>query len=162
MLALLRGAAVVILLVAGPGHALAKCGDDPGDASAVAAARAQVDAECDCGAAPDHGTYVRCAAGIAKERANAEPSLLPRQCRGAVRRCAARSTCGKPGAVTCCREKTLYGRTSIHCSIQKDAPTCGARRGCVGSYTSCCDSCSTTGCASPSGAFLAGHEVLAF
>ena len=158
MVALLRGSWLVMLLLVGAGHALAECGDDPGDAAAIAAARAQIDDECDCAGVPNHGTFVRCAARIAKERAKADPPLLPRQCKGAVKRCAARSTCGKPGTVTCCREKTLYGQTAIHCNIMKDAATCVARGGCAGTHTSCCDSCTATGCASPSGAFV-GADV---
>src|SRR5262249_31646793 len=60
-------------------------------------------------------------------------------CRGAVERCAAKSTCGKPGFVTCCRTSAL-GKT--RCSVKKDAAHCTASHGTVGTCTSCCDACS--------------------
>ena len=133
------------------GPAVAGCGDNPGDAEAVAAARAQVAADCDCAGAPSHGAYVSCAAGVANERANAEPPLLPRYCKGAVKKCAARSTCGKPGFVTCCRTSSA-GKTK--CSTKRDAAHCVAPAGgaaCAGdlTFSSCCDACTDGGCASP-------------
>ena len=55
----------VALLMGASDRALAKCGDNPGDAAAVAATRAQVDAQCPCGSAMKHGDYVRCARSVA-------------------------------------------------------------------------------------------------
>src|SRR5262245_12086922 len=64
-------------------------------------------AECPCdlgvpggtAAATNHGHYVSCVAhavnGLAKDK------TIPNNCKGKIRRCAARSTCGKPGAVVC-------------------------------------------------------------
>jgi hypothetical protein len=138
----------------------AACGDAPGDAAAVAAARAQVEADCPCGGFPNHGQYVRCAAGVAKARADAD--LLPKSCKGAVVKCAAKSTCGKPGFVTCCRT-SASGVTK--CSTKKDASKCTAPKNgsaCVSSFSSCCDACTETGCASPSGAFLDGPSASHF
>jgi hypothetical protein len=134
--------------------AYAKCGDAAGDAAAVAAARAEVDATCNCATAPNHGTYVKCAKDIAKARADA--MTLPKNCKGAVIKCAAKSTCGKPGFVTCCRTNAA-GNTK--CSTKPNAGKCTAPNGgsaCVGIFSSCCDACTETGCASPSGAFLDG------
>lgn len=142
-------------------RAEARCGDDPGDAAAVAAARAEVDATCDCAGSETHGAYVGCAAGVANARA--EANLLPRNCKGRVKRCAARSTCGKPGFVTCCRTNA---RGKTRCSTKASTTMCVAPPGgsaCVGSATSCCDACSEGGCAgSPSGAFVTGLERTGF
>ena len=119
---------------------LAKCDPtaDP-DKSDIANARAAIAASCDCAGAASHGAYVSCAV----QQANA--TLVNKGCAGAVKRCAARSTCGKPGAVTCCVTKT----TGTKCTIKRDAGHCTGGAGgtaCVGNYASCCDACSSTGC----------------
>lgn len=149
----LLSAAALTLALSAP--AQARCGDDPGDAAAVAATRAQVTATCPCDGFPNHGQYVKCARGVANDLADA--NALPKSCKGAVVSCAARSTCGKPGFVTCCRTDK-NGNTK--CSTKKDATKCTAPKGgtaCVGTQSSCCDACTTSGCAgSPSGAFLDG------
>src|SRR6185295_1804403 len=94
-------ALITVPLFFGAGSsAFAACLDEPGGAAALAAAKAQVAADCDCEGAASHGAYVRCATRVAKERATA--GLLPPGCRGRVRRCAARSICGKPNFITCC------------------------------------------------------------
>jgi hypothetical protein len=136
-------ALVLGVLVAGADPARAACADP----AAVAAARAAADAQCSCAAASNHGQYVKCVRGVAQ--AAAEAGTLPRNCKGQVIRCAAKSTCGKPGFVTCCRT-TAAGRTT--CSIKKDASKCKAPQGgsaSVGATPSCCDACG-----SPSGAFV--------
>src|SRR5262245_14021633 len=151
MRVLLPGVLAIAVWCTSPAPALAGCGDHPGDTEAVAAARAQVAPDCDCAGAASHGAYVSCAAHVANDRANADPSLLPRYCKGAVKRCAARSTCGKPGFVTCCRTSSA-GMTK--CSTKSDASLCIAPAGgsaCVGdpSFSSCCDACTGSGCAAP-------------
>jgi hypothetical protein len=128
-----RLVAVVVLLA--PLVAHARCGDAPGDAQAVADARLQVERDCPCATAATHGAHVRCAAAVAKDRV--DRGLLPRQCKSAVKRCAARSTCGKPGYVTCCRVRN--GETK--CSTARDAARCEARGGTPGACPSCCDAC---------------------
>jgi hypothetical protein len=141
-------------------RAYAGCGDNPGDDAAVAAARAQVDVDCPCGDFPNHGQYVKCAAGVAKARADA--MTLPKNCKGAVVKCAAKSTCGKPGFVTCCRTNSS-GLTK--CSTKPNASKCTPPKNgsaCVSSFSSCCDACTDTGCASPSGAFLDGPTAIHF
>jgi hypothetical protein len=125
------------LLLAAPHVLLAKCGDDPGDAVALSDAAAQVASDCDC-AALTHGAYVSCALHVARERARA--GTLPRQCTGTVARCAARSTCGRPGSVTCCGENQ-HGAT---CRIAPSASSCRAHGGTPGECASCCDTCATT------------------
>ena len=113
---------------------------DP-DKTDIASARAAVAANCDCAGATSHGAYVSCAV----QQANL--ALVNKSCAGAVKRCAAHSTCGKPpAAVTCC----VTGTTGTKCKVKRDAAHCAAPRGgaaCVGNYRSCCDSCSPGGCA---------------
>lgn len=117
--------------------ALAAC-EDP---LAIPAARAAIDAACPCDApGQTHADYVHCA------RAHLLVGIS-RDCASAVKRCYSRSTCGKPGAVTCCRTKA-DGTT--RCSVRRDATRCSASAGgtaCVGVYSSCCDACGAGGCA---------------
>jgi hypothetical protein len=151
--------ALALALVSGTsriGHA-AKCGSAPGDNQAVIDARAAAEAQCGpCASATNHGTYVSCVAGVAKARAKAIPPLLPQSCTGAVKKCAAKSTCGKPGFVTCC---VTTGK-GTKCKLTKQT-TCTAKGG-TGTLTpgnaSCCSvsqPLTTDACnASPSGAFV--------
>ena len=130
----------------------AKCDLTGVDAANVVAARAAVAANCDCAGALTHGAYVSCASAQATAVGSRTGS-----CHGAVVKCAAKSTCGKAGFVTCCRTRAT-GVTK--CSTKSDATRCTAPTGgsaCVGSFASCCDACTASGCASsPSGAFLDG------
>ena len=119
----------------------AKCGDGPGDAAAVAAARVQVTANCGCTGVPKHGTYVTCAVGIARRRVAA--GTLPGRCQQVVKRCAARSTCGKLGFVTCC----IADADATRCKLKHDETRCTAQGGTPGICTSCCDACEPGGCA---------------
>ena len=152
--ALLTSALTVSLLLTATGLASANCATDDPTGSKVLAARESANATCDCATATNHGAYVKCVAGVAKMLSSGTSPSLPTSCKGAVKKCAAHSTCGKPGAVTCCLT-TAKGPT---CKIKKDAAHCTAKSGTVGSCTSCCDACPTPGsgpsCASPSGAFL--------
>jgi len=77
------------------GTAAARC-DDPAAAELV---RASIASTCVCDAATNHGRYVSCVAHAVRD---AVAHGLPTNCKGTVTRCAARSTCGKPGFVTCC------------------------------------------------------------
>ena len=117
------------------------------DESASATVQASVDSQCNCSTATNHGAYVRCAARVAK--ATVKGGALPKACQRAAKVCAARSTCGRPGFVTCCRT-TARGATK--CSIKQSAAACKPPKGgkaCVGQRPSCCDACSGAGCASP-------------
>ena len=137
------GVLVVGVLVALPGSAAAKCNDE----AAVAAARAAADLVCDCAGAENHGDYVSCVADVAKELADSGD--LPNNCKGDVVKCAAKSTCGKDGAVTCCR---IDRKGKVKCSIKRSADRCKPPRdgqACPGGAASCCDSCQD----SPGGAF---------
>lgn len=112
--------------------------------SAVAATRTMVDAQCPCATATSHREYVKCVA-VATKSAMASGSL-PKQCRRAVVHCAAQSTCGRPGFVSCCR---TTAKGVAKCSIKPDARKCTAPKGgagCVKSVASCCDACSAGGC----------------
>jgi hypothetical protein len=127
-----------LVLVGHAGAAAARCGAESADA--VAAARAQVETECGCARAASHALYVHCALSVARTRA--ANGLLPKSCKRSVKRCAAKSVCGKRNAVTCCI--TRKGRTK--CRIKKKAAKCLAKGGCVGIFPSCCDACTATGC----------------
>jgi hypothetical protein len=124
----------------------AKCDPTGADAADIANARAQVTANCPCATATNHGQYVKCAGEQARM------NLVNQSCRGAVVKCAAKSTCGKPNFVACCRTKN--GVTK--CSTKSSASHCTAPMGgsaCASTKSSCCDACTASGCASPSGAF---------
>src|SRR5689334_5382404 len=90
----------------------------------TAPARAQVDCEaarcavqdainqkCPCDAATNHGRHVSCVAHVIKQLSDA--GQIPVSCKGKVQRCAARSTCGKPGTVTCTRTETGTCDTTV-------------------------------------------------
>ena len=137
----LVGFTAIAMAIGVAGEARAKCED----AAAVAFARGEVATTCQCDGFANHGQYVKCAAGVAKLLADA--GTLPKNCKGSVVMCAARSTCGKPGFVTCCRTDKL-GKT--RCSTKKDADKCTAPKGgtaCVSLLSSCCDACGTGSCA---------------
>jgi hypothetical protein len=109
------------------------------DAAAEATVRAAIVSTCDCTAA-GHGAYVRCASHVIGSAVKA--GTLPRACKGPVRACAARSTCGRSGVVVCCRT-TAKGRTT--CAIKRAGACRASKRGreCTGTQTSCCDACAT-------------------
>jgi hypothetical protein len=104
--------------------------------------------ECSCEGAANHGDYVSCVA-------NAASGLVSEECTGAVVRCAARSTCGKEGAVVCLRPK--FGpcdRTSGTC--RKDPSTsCTTSHDCV-SGARCSIKRSERACTDHGGMVVAG------
>ena len=123
------------------------CGDQATDAQAVADTRAAAASECDCAAAASHASYVACVVRVANTAAR-RGTLRP-QCRTAVVRCAARSTCGRPGDVTCCRTRADGGK---RCSVRSGGQPCSAPPGgsaCAGTASSCCDACAAASCAAP-------------
>ena len=136
MRSFVNGMLAVAVLAAVPGIASAKrCDND----AAVADARGAAAAQCDCATAENHGQYVKCVGEVAKTRAS--NNQLPTECKGEITRCAAKSTCGKPEAVTCCR---VDRRGKVRCSVKKSADKCQPPNGgaaCVGATTSCCDAC---------------------
>ena len=126
---------LVVAALETPVRAATPCGD----AAAIATARAALDARCACDV-PSHGVYVSCAAGEVRDLVGMQQ--VTRACGNAARRCAARSTCGKPGALTCCR---VSRSGNPRCKIST-AERCQTSGGCVGNYTSCCDACGPAGC----------------
>lgn len=60
----------------------------------------RLEAECPCDGQDNHGSYVSCVAHIVNEL---EAEGLPTNCKGKLKRCAARSVCGKQdmGFSTC-------------------------------------------------------------
>ena len=135
-----------LVSVACASSASARCGDDPGDEAAKAAVRAAVESQCPCANAVDRVSYLRCAKDVIAQAVSA--GTLQRACSSAVKRCATKSTCGRPpGYVTCCRT-TATGKTK--CSVKKSAAKCRAPRGGtshVSACPSCCDACSLGVCA---------------
>ncbi len=124
-----------ILLASAP-VALANCAKDDPTGSKLLAARQQANSTCPC-ATTTHGAYVKCVAGVAKMLSSGTSPSLPKSCKGAVKKCAAHSTCGKPGTVTCC----ITTAKGTKCKIMKDAAHCTAKHGTAGTCTSCCDAC---------------------
>jgi len=117
------------------------------DPQAVAAVRAQIDGACACASAPSHGKHVRCAARAIAAAAKA--GALPAACKLVAKRCAAKSTCGRPGFVTCCRTSA---RGVQQCSIKPSVAACEPPKGgsaCVGDRPSCCDACGGATCPPP-------------
>ncbi len=87
---------------------------------------------CDAdGGAPwrNHGVYVSCVQKNAA--AIVRIGGAPVTCRGALTSCAARSVCGRPGAVVCVR--------GGKCSIANSAERCEAKGGTVSTAQGCCE-----------------------
>jgi hypothetical protein len=118
---------------------------------------------CNCDGSSNHGRYVSCVAHKVKTLVD---SGLPRNCKGKLVRCAARSTCGKPGFVTCqipidtcvIDETTGMGTCAKHpemtcttaaecgtkCKTKSSDVRCTDAGGTVGPSGSCCSACVTT------------------
>jgi hypothetical protein len=128
--------------------------------------RAAINAACPC--TGNHGQYVSCVARAARDAMR--NGDIATNCKGAITRCAARSTCGKKegfvacaicGAGTCtdgvcddgvtaCTDSTQCPPVVNHCSTKSSAELCEAKGG-TASSGSCCDA---TCVASPGGAFI--------
>jgi len=123
-----------------------------------------VNSKCDCGTAGNHGKYVSCVAHTVN--ALKQCGILVPKCKGKVTRCAARSTCGKEGfltctptcvtdvstgAMTCSDDPTVTCTTDADCGkchIKKDACPEGTTAG----TGSCCPTCAALDCAATPGA----------
>jgi len=121
------------------------------------AVQAAIATECSCEGATNHGRYVSCVAHVVRRLA--AEGTIPINCKGKVTRCAARSTCGKPGFVacqiptdacdlttgTCVKDPTLACTTDLDCGakckIKSSADRCAARGGVIGTASSCCADC---------------------
>ena len=110
---------------------------------------------CPCDGQTNHGQYVSCVAHKVRELAH--QGAIPTNCKGKVTRCAARSTCGKDGFVTCTRPvstcdtatSTCANDPTVSCTVDADCGTrCSTKSaadkceapGVVGTG-SCCPSC---------------------
>jgi hypothetical protein len=125
----------------------------------------EVDARCPCSGNRNHGQYVKCVGQVIRELTAANPEF--KNCRGKLVRCAARSTCGKEGFVTCtrvelgtCDTSTGFcldeGITDVacttndqcvvgsRCSTKRSAEQCTDRGGIVGDSPTCCSDCVVT------------------
>jgi len=159
---MLSGVLAVMLAVSARSALAAKCGANAGDEAAVISARATAAMDCDCATATNHGAYVKCVAGVANMLSSGNNPSLPQSCKGAVKKCAAHSACGKPGAVTCC----LTSSKGTKCKIAKSTDACTKKGGHATvdpSNTSCCSNThplADNACmASPSGAFLDSEQA---
>jgi hypothetical protein len=141
MLTVVCGALLQVVLAAEAGAA---CGDQSIDGIAVTLTRMAADSTCDCAGATSRAAFRSCAMDVVASRV--ADGQLREDCARTARRCLRKSTCGRPGAVTCCR---TTGRGAVRCGIKRDASRCRARRGgsaCVGTTTSCCDGCADAPC----------------
>lgn len=86
--------AVLLAFAAGPAVAAIDC--EPARCNADLQADIS---NCGCPDSDNHGRYVSCVAHAVKRAADG--GAIPKNCKGKVTRCAARSTCGKPGFVVC-------------------------------------------------------------
>lgn len=139
---LLGGIVASLLLFSANAQAVPCDLADPDNVAGIAFVRAAITEHCDC--AGDRRAYLRCARETVDSFA-----VLGKECNRHVLRCTRRSTCGRPGAVTCCVTSPT-GRT--RCRIARDAESCRAPRGggaCVGAFASCCDACTGSGCTVP-------------
>ncbi|HXJ32944.1 MAG TPA: hypothetical protein VMS22_02810 [Candidatus Eisenbacteria bacterium] len=134
--------ASLLALAPRPSAASSSCSSSA-DLAALAEVKSLVTQQCDCASAMTPHTYLRCAmavAGVAVAQGR-----LSSGCLSTLRKCASQSTCGRPGAVACCRT-TLSGRKK--CSIKRDAILCRAPKGgtaCVSEVASCCEACDPNG-----------------
>ncbi len=94
-----------VMLLASAGTALAKPppgggGDCPPDVGAALAAACPCEADATGQAWRNHGKYVSCV--VRYRNALRKQGCLDADAKRTIARCAARSTCGKEGAVLCC------------------------------------------------------------
>lgn len=122
----------------------------------------RLETECPCDGQDNHGSYVSCVAHIVNDLV---AEGLPTRCKGKLKRCAARSVCGKQelGFVTCttqtfgtctngvcdndatlaCASDTDCGVVSSRCRTSRSAERCEAGGGLVNLAPTCCSNCST-------------------
>ncbi|HEV7733579.1 MAG TPA: hypothetical protein VGR62_15540 [Candidatus Binatia bacterium] len=81
--------------------------------------RARIAARCDCEGSDSRQTWARCAKQVADEAVDAG---LPKACARVVRKCEAKTTCGRAGAVVCCTAT----RNGASAKIMKSAGRCKA------------------------------------
>lgn len=133
--------------------ATAGCDATVANDQALRDARAAIDAACPCAAATSPGTHTKCAKVVVNARvANAQ---LDTKCKSAALLHAKKSTCGRPGAVVCCRVKP--GKTSH--KIAKSAAKCtgtSTLTACTSDLQFIDTGCDANGCVAP----ICGNEVV--
>ena len=139
---LMRGLFVALLVVGVAQVAAAKCDptNNTDDAASVTNARGAADGACICDSFTEHGGYVSCAVGEINAALDGSDAQHNRSCRGKVKKCYSKSTCGSDG-VTCYKTNAV-GKTT--CSTKPDCDHCVAPAGgtaCCGTNSSCCDTC---------------------
>src|SRR5262249_18113020 len=104
----------------------------------VAAARVEINAQCDCTSALNHDGYMTCVKRAARKMVRSR--AINRKTRHQLVKCAAKSTCGRDeGGIACCRHLP-NGRTQ--CTIAPSAEGCERQPGAVATTcSSCCDAC---------------------
>jgi hypothetical protein len=124
------------------------------------AVQSALDTQCPCAAATNHGRHVSCVAHVLKQMV--ADGTVPKECRGRITRCAARSICGKEGFVTCqipvtgtcdlatgfcVEDPTLACLSDTDCVIgskcktKRSSDLCLQSGGSVGAGTTCCADC---------------------
>jgi hypothetical protein len=123
------------------------------------AVQAELDTECPCVEATNHGRHVSCVARVVNRLA--KNGTIPNNCKGKIRRCAARSICGKEGFVTCLIPTEICDFTTgtglcggdpllpcatdadcgTRCKIRRSADSCIAVGGTPGVASTCCSDC---------------------
>ena len=124
--------------------------------------QAALEEECPCSEATNHGRHVSCVAHVVKRLA--DDGTIATNCKGKIKRCAARSTCGKDGFVTChipmrgrcdpttntCVNDPTVACTAdgvcvmgTRCMTKRSAELCLAKGGTVGTSPTCCSDCVT-------------------
>jgi hypothetical protein len=123
--------------------------------------QAQLDAECSCTEADNHGRYVSCVAHVINDLVEAG---LPTNCKGKLKRCAARSVCGKQDrfstcttttynpcvdgfcandATIACTVDTDCGVAETTCKFTRNPEACEAEGGQLNLSPTCCSTCNT-------------------
>lgn len=164
----MRTVLIVALLLAAssvPARAQVDC------EAARCSVQAAIDTRCPCAAAATHGAHVRCVAQAVRELA--ADATIPVGCKGPIKRCAARSTCGRRAGTVVCEDPVVSGTCHVglgfcsdpegsilythpcssdadcvlesRCRISASAERCAARGGTVATRTSCCATCTPSG-----------------
>jgi hypothetical protein len=137
---------VFTLLLASTLPALARptCDVSGADAAALASAYAAIDTECPCDSATGPSAYHHCARETVDTLVAA--ASLPATCRRDAQRYANDSTCGREGALVCCRADG-NGRTRHR--IVRDSLRCvdvAEYVACVSAWQSLVTGCDASGC----------------
>lgn len=130
-----------------PGLAAGACAVPGADEPAVAAARAAVQQECDCAGSTDARSWRVC---VRDSLAGTAGEGLSTGCARLVRRLEARSTCGRPDHVVCCRTNA-GGLTK---GALRRTGKCSPPRGgsaCESPLPYLADGCTSDGCVLPPG-----------